>query len=96
MSKYTSTIDQSSHSAIARKQVKTTGNEITAKIPLKTSTVKQTTTKSAISSETKTTTAVATIPKKQTMPKVLCKPHYGNSHLETGVCKWEAPHWGVV
>ena len=49
--------------------MKTTGNEITAKIPLKTSTVKQTTTKSAISSETKTTTAVATIPKKQTIVK---------------------------
>ena len=31
-----------------------------------------------------------------TEPKVLCKSHYGNSHLETGVSKWEAPHWGVV
>ena len=29
-------------------------------------------------------------------PKVLCKPHYGNSHLETGICKWEAPHWGIL
>ena len=30
------------------------------------------------------------------MPKELCKPHYGNSHLETVVCKWKAPHWGIV
>ena len=29
---------------------------------------------------------------KQSMPKVLCKPHYGNSHLEMVVCKWGAPH----
>ena len=27
-----------------------------------------------------------------TQPKVLCKPHYGNSHLETGLCQWGAPH----
>ena len=26
------------------------------------------------------------------MPKVLCKSHYGNSHLEMVVCKWKAPH----
>ena len=25
------------------------------------------------------------------LPKVLCKPHYGNSRLETVVCKWGAP-----
>ena len=28
----------------------------------------------------------------QKMPKVLCKPHYSNFHLETGVCKWGVPH----
>ena len=22
----------------------------------------------------------------------MCKPHYGNSHLEMVVCKWKAPH----
>ena len=27
--------------------------------------------------------------KSQLVPKVLCKPHYGNSHLEMGVCKWK-------
>ena len=27
-----------------------------------------------------------------TLPKVLCKPHYGNSHLEMGVWKKGAPH----
>ena len=27
-----------------------------------------------------------------TLPKVLCTPHYGNSHLETAVCKWGASH----
>ena len=32
----------------------------------------------------------------QTQPKVLCKPHYCNSHLETEVCKWEASHSEVV
>ena len=26
------------------------------------------------------------------MPKLLCKPHYGNSHLEMVVCKWKAPN----
>ena len=29
---------------------------------------------------------------KETMLKVLCKPHYSNSHLETVVCKWDAPN----
>ena len=28
-------------------------------------------------------------------PKMLCKPHYGNSHLEMGVCQWEAPIRGL-
>ena len=34
--------------------------------------------------------------KKLALPQVLCKPHYGNSHLETVVCKWGAPHYEVV
>ena len=25
------------------------------------------------------------------LPQVLCKPHYGNSHLEKVVCKWGTP-----
>ena len=29
-------------------------------------------------------------------PKVLCKPHYGNSHLEMVVWKQGTPHKGVV
>ena len=28
----------------------------------------------------------------KTLPKVLCKPHYSNSHLKMVVCKWKAPH----
>ena len=27
----------------------------------------------------------------ETLPKVLCKPHYSNSHLEMVVCKWGVP-----
>ena len=69
MSKYTSTMNQSPHPAIARKQVKTTGKVRTAKIPLKTSTVKQTSIKSAVDSDAKRTTAVATIPNQQTTVK---------------------------
>ena len=30
------------------------------------------------------------------VPKVLCNPHYGNSHLEMVVCKWKAPHCTMV
>ena len=30
--------------------------------------------------------------KKVTVPQVLCKPHYSNSHLETAVCKWGPPN----
>ena len=30
--------------------------------------------------------------KLKSKPRVLCKPHYGNSRLEMEVCKWEAPH----
>ena len=33
-----------------------------------------------------------TMPNKINMLKVLCKPHYGNFHLEMEVCKWDAPH----
>ena len=31
-------------------------------------------------------------PRLMTEPKVLCKPHYGNSHLEMVLWKWIAPH----
>ena len=30
------------------------------------------------------------------MPKVLCKPHYHNSHLKMGVCKWEKSNYCYI
>ena len=31
----------------------------------------------------------------QIQPQVLCKPHYGNSHLEMVVCKWGNTPFGL-